>query len=59
MIAKFQLQIYKIARKIPCHRVIQANGKLGGYNKGIKKKIKLLNLENSLNSHSFQKSKDF
>lgn len=45
--------------KIPCHRVICSNGKLGGYNRGVRKKIKLLKLENSLNSHSSQKSKDF
>jgi len=28
--------------KIPCHRVIRANGKIGGYRNGIKKKIELL-----------------
>jgi len=28
--------------KIPCHRVIKSNGKIGGYNLGIKKKIALL-----------------
>ena len=27
---------------IPCHRVIKANGKIGGYNKGPKKKKELL-----------------
>ena len=30
---------------IPCHRVINANGKLGGYRLGKKKKQKLLELE--------------
>lgn len=28
--------------KIPCHRVIRANGKIGGYNRGVKNKITLL-----------------
>ena len=32
---------------IPCHRVINSNGKLGGYTGGIKKKVFLLGLENS------------
>lgn len=32
---------------VPCHRVIQANGKLGGYSSGVDKKIYLLNLEKS------------
>jgi methylated-DNA-[protein]-cysteine S-methyltransferase len=32
-------------KKVPCHRVICSDGKLGGYNKGIKKKIKLLKAE--------------
>jgi len=31
--------------KIPCHRVIKSNGKIGGYNQGIKKKIALLKKE--------------
>ena len=30
---------------LPCHRVICHDGKLGGYNGGIKKKIKLINIE--------------
>ncbi|MDE5602335.1 MAG: MGMT family protein, partial [Helicobacter sp.] len=30
---------------IPCHRVMGANGDLRGYAGGIKKKIKLLELE--------------
>ena len=33
---------------IPCHRVIRADGKIGGYNKGIKRKIILLRKENVL-----------
>ena len=32
-------------KKIPCHRVIKSNGKIGGYNRGIKKKIVLLKRE--------------
>jgi len=31
--------------KIPCHRVIKSNGKVGGYNLGIKNKITLLKKE--------------
>ena len=31
--------------KIPCHRVICSNGKIGGYNRGIKQKKKLLREE--------------
>jgi len=30
---------------IPCHRVVNSNGFVGGYAKGIKKKIKLLKKE--------------
>lgn len=32
-------------KNIPCHRVIKSNGKVGGYAKGIKNKIKLLRKE--------------
>ncbi len=31
--------------KVPCHRVINSDGKLGGYSRGIKKKIRLLKKE--------------
>jgi len=31
--------------KIPCHRVIKSEGKIGGYRRGIKKKTRLLKKE--------------
>lgn len=31
--------------KIPCHRVIKSDGKIGGYNRGRKRKIDLLKKE--------------
>ena len=31
-----------LAPEVPCHRVICADGRIGGYAKGIKKKVKLL-----------------
>lgn len=31
--------------KIPCHRVVKSDGSVGGYSRGIKKKIKLLEKE--------------
>lgn len=34
--------------KIPCHRVIRSNGKIGGYNQGGKKKIEILKKEKLL-----------
>jgi methylated-DNA-[protein]-cysteine S-methyltransferase len=35
----------KFPIKIPCHRVVCSDGSLGGYSRGIKKKIKLLKKE--------------
>jgi O-6-methylguanine DNA methyltransferase len=31
--------------KIPCHRVIRSDGKIGGYNRGIKVKVEILKIE--------------
>lgn len=31
--------------EIPCHRVVRSNGTIGGYNRGIAKKAKLLQKE--------------
>lgn len=31
--------------KIPCHRVVMSNGRVGGYKLGVKKKIELLKRE--------------
>ncbi len=33
------------APEVPCHRVINANGNLGGYTHGLKNKIKMLTQE--------------
>lgn len=34
--------------KIPCHRVIRSDGKIGGYNRGIIKKQKILKKEGAI-----------
>lgn len=39
---------------IPCHRVIESNGRIGGYSGGIEIKQKLLELEGSLSLELFQ-----
>lgn len=33
------------APKVPCHRIVKSNGSVGGFAKGIKKKIELLKKE--------------
>jgi len=33
------------APKIPCHRVVHSDGRLGGYAKGVRKKIEILQEE--------------
>jgi len=33
---------------IPCHRVVRSDGKLGGYNRGSKKKEELLRKEHAI-----------
>lgn len=40
---------------IPCHRVINTNGKLGGYSGGLDVKEKLLELEGGLSMELFEK----
>ncbi len=34
--------------KIPCHRVVRSDGKIGGYNRGAKKKLMLLKKEKTM-----------
>lgn len=35
-------------KNVPCHRVIRANGEVGGYNGGTEKKVKLLKQEKAI-----------
>jgi len=35
-------------QKIPCHRVIRSDGKIGGYNRGYQNKIDLLKSEGAI-----------
>ncbi len=39
---------------IPCHRVVESNGKIGGYTGGIEIKQKLLELEGSISMELFK-----
>lgn len=34
--------------KIPCHRVVRSDGKIGGYNRGVKNKISKLKAEGAV-----------
>ena len=36
--------------KIPCHRVIRSDGKLGGYNQGTRQKARKLKVEGAIDS---------
>lgn len=38
---------------IPCHRVIKSDGKIGGYNRGSKRKIYLLKRERAIKWEKF------
>ena len=42
----------QLAIIIPCHRIIRANGELGGYGGGIERKQWLINLENNINEQT-------
>jgi len=35
-------------RRIPCHRVVRADGSLGGYNRGVMRKEKILRREKAI-----------
>ena len=35
---------------IPCHRVVRSDGTVGGYNRGVKKKVEMLKEEKSTRS---------
>lgn len=37
--------------RIPCHRVIRSDGRIGGYARGQKEKIKILKKEGYIKSH--------
>ena len=47
------------APKVPCHRVINSNGRIGGFSKGVKNKIRILKKEGILiknkKVHNFSK----
>lgn len=36
-------------KSIPCHRVIRSDGKIGGYNRGVIEKIRILKKEGAIN----------
>jgi len=42
------LKANKDYKNIPCHRVIKSDGSLGGYNRGIRKKLELLGEEKAI-----------
>lgn len=35
-------------KRIPCHRVVRQDGKIGGYNRGIEEKVRLLKKEKAI-----------
>lgn len=43
--------------RIPCHRVIRSDGRLGGYNRGIKEKERILREEGAMTKYKIKKSK--